>query len=231
MAKINFSLKKFLISNWFVTLFSTMLGVIAGLYLTDHYDDVQLNKSKLNALEMVKQEIENNKETLFVYDSICRSMYDKSSYVFSKMNADNEIYIDKDSIEVFKKKSEGMIGNMTFEPSTIDKLQVRGDMNMFVSSKLALVDLNDVIWQSYKQTNYINATNFNCITSLEELYQFQAKNNTFNREWMNQLMKGYFLQGEKELDEFMFSWVKALEINLILLNAYDNTESIFKNCN
>ncbi|MEO1030374.1 MAG: hypothetical protein AAFX55_03165 [Bacteroidota bacterium] len=223
---------KFFKDNWVITLFSTMFGVIAGLYLTDYYEVQQLNKSKLSALEMVKQEIANNKETLSTYDSICRSIYHKSSYVFSKMNTNKEIFVSKDSVEVFKMKSDGIIENLEFESNSTytDKLRVRGDMNMFVGSKLALVDLNDVIWKSYKQTNFVNVTDFSCITSIEELYQFQTKNNATNSDWMDCLMQGHFLRGEEELAEFMFKWVKALEMNEILLNAYSNTEVIFEDC-
>ncbi|WP_422107094.1 hypothetical protein [Winogradskyella sp.] len=232
MSADNKRLSKFFKDNWVITLFSTMFGVIAGLYLTDYYEDQQLNRSKLSALEMVKQEIANNKETLSTYDSICRSIYDKSSYVFSKMNTNKEIFVSKDSVEVFKSKSDGIIEDLEFESSSTytDKLRVRGDMNMFVGSKLALVDLNDVIWKSYKQTNYVNVTDFSCITSIEELYQFQTKNNATNSDWMDYLMQGHFLRGEEELAEFMFKWVKALEMNEILLNAYNNIEVIFEDC-
>ena len=225
-------LSKLFKDNWVVTLFSTMFGIIVGLYITDYYEGRALNKAKLSALKMVKQEIRNNKETLVVFDSICSTMYSKSSYVFSKMNADNEIFVHKDSVDMFIKQSKGMIDNLKFEPSAKykDKLRARGDMNMFVGSKLALVDLNDVIWQSYKQTNYINVTSFTCITAIEELYQFQTKNNRTNSQWMDYLMQGHFLLGEDELNEFMFMWVKALEMNDILINAYTNADNIFKDC-
>ncbi len=226
-------LSKFFKDNWVITLFSTMFGIIAGLYLNAYYEDKQLNESKRDALEMVKQEITNNQETLLAYDSICRSIYNKSSYVFSKMNANNEIFVSKDSVDVFKKRSSGVIENLKFESNSKHKgkLQARGDMNLFVGSKLALVDLNDVIWRSYKQTNYINVTSFSCITAIEELYQFQTKNNLANADWMDHLMQGHFLQGEEELSEFMFMWLKALEMNQILLNAYNNSDTIFKECN
>ncbi|WP_299366233.1 hypothetical protein [Winogradskyella sp.] len=226
-------LSRFFKDNWVITLFSTMFGVIAGLYLTDYYEDRRLNKSKLNALEMVKQEIKNNKEELIAYDSICRSMYHRSSYVLSKINAENQIFIHKDSIEIFRRNANGIIENLEFETNVSHKntVQVRGDMTMLVRSKLALVDLNDVIWQSYKQTNYINVTSFNCITSLEELYQFQAKNNLANKEWLDLLLKGSFLQGKDQLDEFILAWNNAIEMNTILLGTYDSLDDIFKNCN
>ncbi len=229
--KLNFS--SFFKDNWVITLFSTMFGVIAGLYLTDYYNDKQLNDSKLSALAMVKQEINQNKENLLVYDSICRKMYHRTAYVFSKINVAREILIHKDSTEVFEEKSDGIIENIKFEEYSKNKniIQVRGEMNLFVGSKLALLDLNDVIWESYKQTNYINVTSFNCMTALEELYQFQQENNKVNKYWLDDLMKGSFLQGEEKLNEFMLKWNRAIEMNEILLNTYQSTASIFKDCN
>ncbi|WP_299114548.1 hypothetical protein [uncultured Winogradskyella sp.] len=226
-------LSKFFKDNWVITLFSTMFGVIAGLYLTDYYNNSQLNEAKQNALSMVMQEINNNKAELIVYDSICRKMYERSSYVFSKLNNDQEIFIHKDSTKLFEEKSDGIIEDLKFEKylKHKDTVRVRGEMNMFVGSKLALLDLNDVIWQSYKQTNYIDITGFDCITGLEEVYQFQRKNNSVNKDWLNQLMHGAFLQGDQQLNEFMLLWSRALGSNETLINAYSATEVIFENCN
>jgi len=228
--KIKFS--KFFKDNWVITLFSTMFGVIAGLYLTDYYEGKQLNESKENAIIMVKQEIDNNREELLRYDSICRRMYERSSYVFSKMNANIEIFIHKDSTKIFEENSDGIIEDLRFEDylKHRDTVQVKGEMNMFVGSKLALLDLNDVIWQSYKQTDYMNITSFTCITGLEEVYQFQQKNNNVNKEWLGELTSGSFLQSEAQLSEFMFLWDKALAVNQTLLNTYDSLDAIFKDC-
>ncbi|GGI55856.1 hypothetical protein [Winogradskyella haliclonae] len=233
MAKTKLSLSKILISNWFITLFSTMLGVIGGLYLSNHFENKKLIDSKQNAIFMIKKELENNNEQLHIFDSISRQAYDKTSYVFSKMNPNYNIFIHKDSLNRFKEKSLGMVDNIETKPHKIsrDSIQIKGDMNLEIGSKLAVLDLNDIVWNSYKQTNYMDVTSFDCVTSLEELYKLQHNNNTVNNDLMDLLTKAYFLKGEDQLADFMLQWQKALQMNSFLLNAYSSTEEILSNCN
>lgn len=199
---------KVLKSNWVVTIMSTMIGVVIGLYLTNYNESQKLNKAQQTAFEMVKQELNKNHETLIAYDSISTNTYHNATYVFSQVNNDFKIVIHKASIPEFETNSKGIMNNVVFEalPEVEDSVRVRGEMNLNLNSKLALIDLNNVIWESYKQTDFLNVTNFECVTALEELYQFQDTHNSLNRRWMNEFSEGAFLKGKLQLSEFMILW-------------------------
>jgi len=223
MTKQSFSISKFLTNDWVITIISTMVGVIVGLYLTNYNEDQKLKNAQQKAFDMVTKELKKNKDVLTVYDSICDIAYQKSSYVFSLMTTNKELFIPKDSIEIFKKLSKGMINDITIEETTKkDSVRIRGEMDLTLTSKLAVLDLNHVIWESYKQTNFLNATNFECVIQLEELYQFQDNYNEVNRRFVNMLTEGVFLKGESQLNEFMMLWNKVITMNKALLNVYDN---------
>lgn len=48
---------KVLKSNWVVTIMSTMIGVIIGLYLTNYNESQKLNKAQQTAFEMVNKSL------------------------------------------------------------------------------------------------------------------------------------------------------------------------------
>ncbi len=54
-------------NEWTVTLVSTMLGVIFGLYSTHYFENKQLQEAKNNALEEVRKEISKNEVSLKKY--------------------------------------------------------------------------------------------------------------------------------------------------------------------
>lgn len=232
MGKSKQRLSLFFKDNWVVTLFSTMFGVIAGIYLTGYFEERSLIVSKQNALEMVKQEIEQNRLALTAYDSTSRDSFEKTSYIFPKINEEKEILISKDSIEAFKAKSGGMISKLTFEPiiDDVNKVKVRGDLTLFINNKLVLLDLNSVIWQSYKQTNFLNVTSFECMTDIEELYLFQDNYNALNKKWSEEFTGGQFLASKDRLDNFMGLWENLLDMNTLLINTYKMTDETFKDC-
>ncbi len=233
MAKFNFSIRKFLISNWFVTLFSTMFGILAGLYISDYFEKKQLKSEQQEAFKMIKQEIRNNHQVLQDFDSISRLLFSRTSFILPKLNENNQLFIHKDSLDAFKEKSKNAIANMSFEKDAKhpNMLRVRGDMELFLNSKLAIITLNDVAWNSYKQTNYMSITSFNCITAIEELYKIQDNRNLKNRDWLSLFFKREFMVNEDKRNSFMESWRIALDTNTILLNFYDSIDDMFSDCN
>ncbi|WP_299225580.1 hypothetical protein [uncultured Psychroserpens sp.] len=226
------SISKFLKSNWVITLTSTMIGVIIGLYLTNYNESQKLEDDQEIAFDMVKQELKKNDNALKAYDSISRIMFKKASYVFSRMNEDYEIYISKDSVSKFKEKSKDIVTDITVEavPNDKNKVKVKGEMTLNVDSKLVILDLNNIIWESYKQTNFLNLTDFECITALEELYQLQDSYNDDNRKWVNAFINGSLFEGYDEMVEFMRLWEKLLTMNDILLNMYTINSEEVSNC-
>ncbi len=232
MAAKRFSISNFLKSNWVITLTSTMFGVIIGLYLTNSNEARKLREAQQTAFEMVKRELAKNQEALEVYDSISRNTYKRAKYVFSKMTNQKEIFIPKDSIDVFKTQSGGIINDLTIETATdrAGQMRVRGEMDLTLHSKLTILDLNDVIWESYKQTDFLNVTNFECVTALEEIYQFQESYNDSNRQWVDGLVNGSFLYGEDQLDRFMMLWKKSIKMSELLLRMYEMNGNILLEC-
>ena len=47
-------------SSWVITLTSTILGVLIGLYLNNYYTNLNLEKKRVNAFQDVLTEIDNN---------------------------------------------------------------------------------------------------------------------------------------------------------------------------
>ncbi|WP_299521077.1 hypothetical protein [Winogradskyella sp.] len=230
-------MKKFLISNWFITLFSTMLGVFAGLYLSNYFEAKKFKAAQREALEMIKKEIRNNQEILIEYDSISRLKIEQVAYFFSKTKGDlssSDMLIHNDSLASFKQKTKELIDNMETEKAenSNDSLKISGDANINIQSRLIVGELSNIAWNSYKQTNYTDITNFECITDIELIYQLQDDFNTINETLKDQFYNGYWINGKEQRDEFINQWVKVIQRGSLLLQTYENTDDVlFKNCN
>lgn len=228
MKKLKFA--GFIKSNWFITLFSTMIGVVLGFYLTNKGEESKLLKKKENAIKYVANELNENKIILKEYGKVLDKSFDQVDYLFSIPKKNKEIIIHKDSLQSFKTRTQDIF---TFEKSrevSDNNIQIHGKFNFQLNSRLVAVDLSNVIWNSYKQTEYLSETNFKCVTDLEALYNLTAQFNTLNKNWRRKLLTGRFFESRETTREFLIQWKELIYHKHLLLQMYDSSDTIIKSC-
>lgn len=215
---------------WFITLISTMLGIMLGIYLSNLNEKRLLLKGKNQALEKVLKELEENEEMLKGFNDTLQSKYESMSYIIPWINEDFDLIIHKDSLESFIAKSKFMFTYTGHEELPNDQLDVSGELEFYISSNLIFSDLSDIIWDAYKQMDYLSVTEFDCLTALETIYQFQQEVNVINSEWREIFFKRKFLGTEEDRSDFLNIWETMLLKQKLLLQAYEGKENLFENC-
>lgn len=219
-------------SQWFMTLTSTTIGVLLGLYLTNYSADKSLKNGKEKAIQQITNELNDNEKELRKYNKALASNYNAITYVFSKLNTNFEIVISKDSLDAFKNNSKDFFDLQAIEKVNVNTIRLRGELNSQINSSLVVFkDLSDIVWKSYKQTDYMSITKFQCLTNLEGLYNFQNEVNKLNNEW-TRYFSSKEINSEKELREaFLPRWKTLIEQQNLLLTFYEGKDKILKNCN
>ena len=120
--KINFN------NAWFVTLISTMVGIIAGLYITNYFENNRLHTAKENALHQVESELRDNHKMLEIFHEQLASKYKPVGYLLSNLN-DNVLIISKDSLEIFKQRTKDVFQFSKAETINDSLLRVRGNFD------------------------------------------------------------------------------------------------------
>ena len=222
---------KFFDNNWTVTLVSTMFGIIIGLYVTSYFEKKSLLRAKENALEQVATELSDNKILLESYHEVLDEKYQALSYLFGTMSQNMELITHLDSLNSFKTQTKSIFDFSTYESLANQQIKVRGDLNLHIESKLIARGLSHIVWDSYKQTNYMSVTKFDCLTDVEAIYNLQNEVNRLNTEW-----KAIFFRGPAVVDpvnrtDFMNLWDQLLLRQEMLLKFYSFKDEVLKNCN
>lgn len=221
---------KFVRSNWVITLTSTMIGVILGLYLNGYYENKSLAADKKKAISQVYTEISENKKSLKNYHDLISKNYNEISYIFSKLNNDFEIIVHKDSTNRFINETKEIFSFAKSEKIDSNFVKIRGDLNFNVDSPLMFSGLSQITWQAYKQTNYLAITNFKCLKNIEIIYELQNEVNELNKLWVKKVLNGEFTQDILIRNEFMSDWRSLLLKQSLLLDAYNMNDYILENC-
>ncbi len=222
--------RRIISSNWFITLFSTMFGVIFGLYLNSRYEARTLHREKQKALTQVQDEITDNQETLADYYEVLHQKNEALGYVFSKLTADGEIIIATDSLDHFLARTAGTFELEGSEAIDDDQLRLRGELSLNLNSKLLVNDLSHVMWDSYKQTDYLSITPFKCLTDIQGIYELQEEVNDLNFHWRSAFMKGDFILQKEKREAFMTDWGNLLLKQELLLKLYQLKEDALEAC-
>lgn len=223
-------LTKILNNSWTVTLVSTMVGIILGLYITNYFEEKKLLKEKENALQQVSKELSDNLLILEEYNEILRQKYDALDYLIGNLNEELELVIHKDSVEQFVQETALIFTFENFENLDNNQVKMRGDLEFFIKSELIARNLSRIVWESYKQTNYMSVTEFDCLTEIEAIYSIQKEVNNLNAEWRDYFFKGVFMIGLEEREDFMKLWNQLLMKQKILLKFYRLKSDIMGNC-
>jgi len=224
---------KFISSNWVITLTSTMVGVLLGLYLNSYYEKKSLSKKKELAFEQVSIELSENQKLLEEYYRVSIKKYKELKYFITKINDNKQgVFVQKDSIDVFKNKTKSIFEFDHFVELEDTKLvKMRGDINIDIDSPLVFISLSNLTWESYKQAGFLRITDFKCLTSIEGLYEIQNGVNQLNKRWLDIFFRGQFYKDTSSREDFITEWRTLLSKQKLLLEAYGLKDEILKDCN
>lgn len=221
---------KWLSSNWFTTFASTLLGVYLGVHFSNYNENRKIEENRKLAFISITEELTRNKTMLAEYNFL-EVKFDPTVYLFSKLNKDFEIVIPKDSIENFVQKTKEVFEYTGAQAKENNYVKVEGQFNLETNSKLIGIDLSHTVWDAYKQTQYFNLTNFNCIAEVGAMYELINKFNKGNTEFKEIFYKGAFIKNEYVRSQFMENW-RSLLAQKNMLESYlaASDEIINKNC-
>ena len=223
-------LAKFLSSSWTITLSATMIGVLSAIFLDGYFEESKLQAEKNKAMKEVRRELDNNVEELKDYQAILKSQLEAYTYMFSIINNGMDVILEGKDIREFRERSRAFF-SMTDSVLLDDgKYQIKGEMNLDLNSRLSVISLSDVSWKSYKQTNYLSITSFQCLSEVEALYDLQEQVNLLNKEWTRQFFRGDHIRKPEIRADFITTWRNLIFRQDLLLEFYELKQLILKNC-
>lgn len=219
-------------NQWFRTILSTMIGIIAGLYITNAFENRKLVKAKNAALEQVSIEITNNRDTLQIYQDTLTSLFNACEYVFPLIDDDEGIIIHKDSLDSFIHQSKRIFIYTKSESQSADSLVAKGELSLYVTNKLVLLDLTRVTWDAFLNANLQSVTPFECLRDVEDLYTLQNDIVEVNKRWRDSLFGQEFIEKSDSRNSFLALWRMLLLKQRVLLQFYEafEEEEIMENC-
>lgn len=215
---------------WFVTLISTMFGIVSGLYITSHFEKNRLYTAKEKALHQVESELKDNMSLVTELQEQLDTKYEQVDYLLSNLDENQELVISKDSLEVFKRKTAIVFEFEKAEPVSDSKIKLRGDFNFVLNVRLMGKKLSSIIWNSYKQTDYLSITNFECLTNVEGVYAMQEEVNIQISKWKDTLFQGKFLGDPEATEKFMDQWNSLFVKQKLLLEYYAIIDKVLADC-
>ncbi|WP_046755538.1 hypothetical protein [Kordia jejudonensis] len=215
---------------WFVTLISTMFGIIAGLYITNHFENKRLLNAKENALQQVENELKDNAKLLTTFHTQIDTKFAPVRYLLANINEAKELIISKDSLETFKHNTASVFEFKKAEKVSDSLLKIRGDFNFTFQAELMGKNLSSIIWNSYKQTDYLSITRFECLTNVETYYVMQEEVNTETIQWKNTLYQGAFMGSSLKTEKFISQWQSLYIKQKLLLEYYSVIDDVLSDC-
>ena len=220
-------------STWFVTLMSTMIGVVAGFYLTDFNEKRKLNQGKKAAIEKVSQELESNHKQIAKLSDSLKIYYPQIEYVLTKVDGKSlEIIIDKDSLDSFVQKSRKVFTFFEAKSLNAREIDVSGTFEFNLVSNFIMSDLSHIVWDTYKQSHFTTITAFDCLIDVEVIYNAQKNVNASNKEWAEALFQLSATQSNEEVVAafriFMEKWKNLMLKQDLLLSMYKHNRDYSK---
>ena len=227
--------QRLLSSSRLSMLASTMFGVIAGIYLTNYFEKRQLYVEKNQALERVKKEISENENDLKKYYEVLSKKYHAVQYITPWLDVKEELLvIPKDSLDSFQTWTKDIFTFNGAEPYGNDQLKISGSLDLTIEpgSTILFTGLSHVVWEAYKEKNFLQVTDFNCMTNIEDLYKFQKEFDLDNKEWVSTFFKGEFFSDSETTNGFLMMWNRFLLKQSLLLQYYEGGRAnLLDNCN
>lgn len=226
-----YSLKKIANSSWFITLVSTMFGIIVGLYLTNYNEQRKLAAEKAEAFHIVMDELEDNYHNLKKFNDSLQVYYDPFIYVMTYlMIEEEEIIIPNDSLDIFIEKTKKVFTYIDAEPHNAKELKVNGTLEIEFYSNILFADLSHIVWDTYKQGDFMSITAFSCLREIDKIYQYQATVDEINQRWSKKLLELQFEINTTILVSFINDWTLMLQKYKMLLEFYESRNATLENC-
>jgi hypothetical protein len=186
-------------SSWVITLTSTILGVLIGLYLNDYNTNLNLEKKRVNAFQDVLTEIDNNFVKLAEYHDEIDFSLKEQRQVSKLYNTDMKIIIHKDSLNSINQKFR----NPLHELRAIHQDSLWLFYSTRISANLIVMDLHTATWEAYKQTDFLGLTDFNCIATIEDFYNQFEEFNISNTKFREGVGETLIFQNRERFDDFV----------------------------
>lgn len=229
MTKPKFQIRKLLASQWVITLTSTMLGVVIGLYLSETNARSNTQEAQEVALTMVNQEISGNQKLLQEYHNVLGEKYEALSTFLPALNGDM-VLVHKDSVDRFTQKVRSLMKLEKVEPYSDEMVRLRGELNFNLHTPMLLQEMSNVNWNVYSNTDYMTITPFNCVTTIARLYNVQDNVNAENKAWRELFFRYNFVQDPAVQSEFMIYYRNLLMKQAALLELFEVTTSELNDC-
>lgn len=214
-------------NQWTITLIATMLGVLAAIYLSDIYQGQKLNTQKDLALAAVLEEMSKNEEELTEYHETLRRFYEPLSAVMPYLNEGDSLIMlpaHKDTLlEAFPNIFEITGQKPTDGPEVNYALDIRININ----SRFIVSDLSDLAWSLFKQTEYLTLIGFQCIYSIEFLYELQHEVDGYNQAFVQSFTNS---SGGIDRQEILQNMKRLIGYQEILILSYQQNDNIMEPC-
>ena len=144
----------------------------------------------MNAFQDVLTEIDNNFVKLAEYHDEIDFKLKELRQVSKLYNTDMKIIIHKDSLNSINQKFRNPLHEL---PATHQD-SLRLYYLYSISANLIIMDLHTATWDTYKQTDFLGLTDFNCIATIEDFYnqfeKFNISNTKFLERRSSQINRG-----------------------------------------
>ncbi|MFK7749643.1 MAG: hypothetical protein AB8B65_14700 [Kordia sp.] len=223
--------KKISLNNpWFVTLISTMIGIISGLYITSYFENDRLHNAKENALQQVENELKENQILLKDFNEKLNKKHKPVGVLLSKIDDEMNLIIHKDSLESFKSKTSKVFHYTSFTAVDATQIKLHGSFDFKIEAGLMGKKLSSIVWNSYKQTNYLSITSFKCLTDIETFYELQEEVNVQTATWKKEFYQAGLIGNKQAVKKFMYAWEMLLLQQKLLLDYYGFIDEVLAKC-
>lgn len=217
--KLKRKVEKIIKSNSFITLFSTTLGVLLALYLSNLNTKHSTEIKKTQAIKNLKTEISNNEKILNDSNENDRlfNFLEKVNEIDNKFG--DKLKTDRKSIHKITKEYPEFL-------KILDSTQTDNDEYYYhveYEIEFTLDNLQSIAWETSKMSNITNEFSYDCLSPLVQNYELLELYTIEQNKLLNHIIDSDFSVLHSRL-----SIIKQLKISL--LDIIIETKKEIKNC-
>ncbi len=212
-------LRAWLQNDWVITLVATMVGVFVGIYLNGVYDQRKLDRSKEEALRDVQTELIDNLQILTSWDSVMSRQFvpfTQLAHFMEDAEGETIVHMRAAQMDSFQRANPDFLVIKDTEPLTEKTNRYHVEVEMDLNSPLVLLPENQLTWEAFKSTEYINHLDFGCIKYIASIYQLLAKSREHRTTWIEHLAKQGPFQAE-DRKTILYHWRMEQSLNRIII--------------
>jgi len=225
--KIRNELARIFRNSWTITIFSTMIGVFAGIYLNGLFKESSLNRQLRIAMEKIEQEITSNEKIIVENYKQNLKYFEISKFIFQNLNTDGDLVLASGDMTKFRLKHPEVLVNIDSVYVKNDIYKYSGELNFELNPPS--LTISNIAWVTFKNSQLTSNTNYDCLYYLEMIDNLQ---NELIKE--NATMLKYFMgqseKGEKGA-QFITQYQLLLDIEKALIDSYNSHKEVLEKCN